>query len=122
MHDKTSSWENANFKMYPSPQKLNYLQKKVTPPPSLKQSQTLELNLNPFPKNPNPLWKILNPFWKNLNPAYPLKFFLTLLENVLTLLENLSCNHPKNLSPEYFLTPLKISHTPWKCLNPLNIS
>ena len=21
MHDKTSSWENANFKIYPSPQK-----------------------------------------------------------------------------------------------------
>ena len=34
MHDKTSSSENANFKMYPSPQKLNYLQKKVTHPPS----------------------------------------------------------------------------------------
>ena len=32
MHDKTSSWENANFKMYPSPQKLNYLQKKSYPP------------------------------------------------------------------------------------------
>ena len=33
MHDKTSSWENANFKMYPSPKKLNYLQKKSYPPP-----------------------------------------------------------------------------------------
>ena len=33
MHDKTSSWENANFKMNPSPQKLNYLQKKSYPPP-----------------------------------------------------------------------------------------
>ena len=31
MYDKTSSWENANFKMYPSPpppKKMNYLQKK----------------------------------------------------------------------------------------------
>ena len=29
MHDKTSSWENANFKMYPPSKKnLNYLQKK----------------------------------------------------------------------------------------------
>ena len=31
MHDKTSSCENANFKMYPPPpqkKKLNYLQKK----------------------------------------------------------------------------------------------
>ena len=34
MHDKTSSWENANFKMYSSPKKLNYLQKKVTHPPA----------------------------------------------------------------------------------------
>ena len=33
MHDKTSSWEKANFKMYPSSQKLNYLQKKSYPPP-----------------------------------------------------------------------------------------
>ena len=32
MHDKTSSRENANFKMYPSPQKLNYLQKSYPPP------------------------------------------------------------------------------------------
>ena len=34
MHDKTSSLENANLKMYPSPQKLNYLQKKSYPPPA----------------------------------------------------------------------------------------
>ena len=33
MHDKTSSRENANFKMYPSPKKLNYSQKKSSPPP-----------------------------------------------------------------------------------------
>ena len=34
VHDKTSSRENANFKMYPnSPQKLNNLQKKSYPPP-----------------------------------------------------------------------------------------
>ena len=32
MHDKTSSWENANFKMYPSPKKYNYLQNKSYPP------------------------------------------------------------------------------------------
>ena len=32
MHDKTLSYENANFKMYPSPKKLNYLQKKMNPP------------------------------------------------------------------------------------------
>ena len=32
MHDKTSSWENANFKMYPSPQKtLQFPEKKLTP-------------------------------------------------------------------------------------------
>ena len=35
MHDKTSSWENANFKMYPpTKKKLNYLQKKSYPPPA----------------------------------------------------------------------------------------
>ena len=51
----------------PPPKKMNYLQKKSPPPPrhhhpfpkiakpSLKQSQTLELNLTSFPKNPNPL-------------------------------------------------------------------
>ena len=34
MHDKTSSCENANFKMYPSPQKTELpLGKKLTPPP-----------------------------------------------------------------------------------------
>ena len=33
MHDKTSSCENANFKMYPSPQKMNYLPGKKLPPP-----------------------------------------------------------------------------------------
>ena len=31
---KKISLENANFKMYPYPQKLNYLQKKSYPPPA----------------------------------------------------------------------------------------
>ena len=41
MHDKTS-WENANFKIYPSPQKLNYLQKKRLPPPPGHHLKNLE--------------------------------------------------------------------------------
>ena len=41
MHDKTSSRKNANFKMYPfPPKKLNYLQKKVNPPPLTEKSRT----------------------------------------------------------------------------------
>ena len=37
MHDKTSSWKNANFKMYPSPPK-NWItpRKKLTPHHQLK--------------------------------------------------------------------------------------
>ena len=43
MHDKTSSRENVNFKMYPSPQKLNYLQKKSSsPPPATHHLKNLE--------------------------------------------------------------------------------
>ena len=33
MHDKTSSWENANFKMYPSPKKTELPPEKKLPPP-----------------------------------------------------------------------------------------
>ena len=35
MHDKTSSLENANFKMYPSPQKTELPPEKKLPPPPL---------------------------------------------------------------------------------------
>ena len=42
MHDKTSSLENATFKMYPSPQKLNTSSKKVTPPPGHGHLKNLE--------------------------------------------------------------------------------
>ena len=95
----------------PSRKNLNLPEKVLLPKnsitASLKQSQTLELNLNPFPKNPNPLWKILNPSWKNLNPLRA--------ENLTKPLNN-------SQPPEYFLTSLKISHTPWTFLNPLNIS
>ena len=41
MHDKTWSRENANFKMYPSPQKNELpLGKKLTPRPSPEKSRT----------------------------------------------------------------------------------
>ena len=33
MHDKTSSWENVNFKMYPSLQKTELSPEKKLPPP-----------------------------------------------------------------------------------------
>ena len=42
IHDKTSSWEIANFKMYPAPQKLNYLQKKSYLPPPGHNLKNLE--------------------------------------------------------------------------------
>ena len=75
MHDKTLSRENASFKMYPSQKKSDLSPEKKLPPPPPRPPppfpknsititetiSTLELNLNPFPKNPNPLLKILNP-------------------------------------------------------------
>ena len=35
MHNKTLSWENANFKMYPSPQKTELSPEKKSPPPAI---------------------------------------------------------------------------------------
>ena len=40
MHDKTSSWENANFKMYNSSQKTELPPGKSRPRPSTETSRT----------------------------------------------------------------------------------
>ena len=62
MHDKTSSWENANFKIYPSPPKPELSPEKKLPPP-----------------RPPTIWKISNTLtrntshWEYLNPMRNLK-------------------------------------------------
>ena len=71
MHHKTSSWENANFKMYPSPKKLNYAKKKVTPPPR----PPPEKSRTPWQETQvtgNILipWETLS-FWKNISLPPP---------------------------------------------------
>ena len=65
MHDKTSSWENANFKMYPSP-------KKAELPPE-KTSTTWKIS-NTLTRNSSH-WEYLNPMRKLLekySPSYSL--------------------------------------------------
>ena len=74
MHDKTLSWENANFKMYPSPQKLNYLQKKSYPPspppqPPPEKSRT-PCQETQVTGNILILWETLS-FWKNISLPPP---------------------------------------------------
>ena len=110
MHDKTSSWENANFKMYPSPQKLNYLQKKSYPPPR----PPPEKSRTPWQEtqvtgNILILWETLS-FWKNISlpppPAIKEKVNLSLQENEkISLLVKVS-------------TTLKLPQPLWKRLKP----
>ena len=67
MHDKTSSWENANFKTYPSPKNVITSRKKLPPPPG----HHLENLEHPGKKlvTGNILipWETLS-FWKNISP------------------------------------------------------
>ena len=93
MHDKTSSWENANFKMYPPPpqKKMNYLQKKVNPPATTwKISNILTRNSSH--------WEYLNPM-RNLKVLEKYQPPPTIKKENLNLLENItprkSFNHPK---------------------------
>ena len=67
MHDKTSSWENANFKMYPSPKKLKYLQKKINPLPPTEKSRTPWKETQVTGNILIP-WETLS-FGKNISPA-----------------------------------------------------
>ena len=116
--------------MYPSPKKLNYLQEKSypprPPPPLPKNSITITETISntrtkfqPLPEKSQPLVKNSQSLLKKSQPPPP-KFFSTLLKSVLILPENFTYNHPENLSkplnnsqpPEYYLTPLKILHTP----------
>ena len=86
MHDKTSSLENAIFKMYPSPKKLNYLQKKNypprPPPPLPKNSITITETISntrtksqPLPEKSQPLVKNSQSFLKKSQPPHPKIFF-----------------------------------------------
>ena len=81
MHDKTSSWENANFKMYPSPKNWITSRKKLPPPPpatNWKISNTWQIT--------QVTGNILIPretlsFWKNISlppPAIKKKISTTL--------------------------------------------
>ena len=71
MHDKTSSWETAHFKMYPSHKKLNYLQKKgyPLPPPPPEKSRT-PWQETQVTGNILILWETLS-FWKNISTPPP---------------------------------------------------
>ena len=57
MHDKTSSWENANFKMYPSPQKTEL-------PPEKSRTSWQETQVTGNVLIP---WETLS-FWKKYQP------------------------------------------------------
>ena len=110
MHDKTSSWENANFKIYPPP------------PPPKKKWITSRKKVNP----PATIWKISNiltrnsSHWEYLNPMRNLK----LLENYqppprhqkkenLNLQENEKTSLLVKVS-----TTLKLPQPLWKSLKP----
>ena len=66
MRDKTSSWENANFKMYPSPKKTELPpEKKLTPrrpPPEKSRTPWQETQVTGNILIP---WETLS-FWKNI--------------------------------------------------------
>ena len=110
MHDKTSSWENANFKMYPSLQKLNYLQKKSYPPPGHPPPEKSRTPWQETQVTGNILipWETLS-FWKNISlppPRHQKKENLNLQENEQTsLLVKVS-------------TTLKLPQSLWKRLKP----
>ena len=106
----------------PSRKNLNLPEKLLLPKNSITIIETISntrTKSQPLPEKSQPLVKNSQSLLKNLNPL-PSKIFSTLLDNVLTLPENFTCNHPENLTkplnnsqpPEYFLTSLKISHTP----------
>ena len=113
MHDKTSSWENANFKMYPSP------------PPKKKTPE-----LSPEKSSPRPptTWKISNTLtkntshWEYLNPMRNLK----LLEKYQpdpppppSKKENLNLQENEETSLLVKVsTTLKLPQPLWKSLKP----
>ena len=87
----------------------------------MKQSQTLELNLNPFPKNPNPCEKFSIPPEKISTP-YPLKTFSTLPENFTTTLKTWSKPLNNSQPPGIFLNPPENCTHLENFSTPLNIS
>ena len=109
-------------KFKPSRKNLNLPEKLLLPKNSITITETISntrTKSQPLPEKSQPLVKNSQSLLKKSQPPTP-KIFSTLLENVLTLPENFTCNHPENLTkplnnsqpPEYFLTSLKISHTP----------
>ena len=87
MHDKTSSRENASFKMYPSQKNLIYLQKKSYPPPRPpppfpKNSITITKTISntrtksqPLPEKSQPLVKNSQSLLKKSQPPTPYNIF-----------------------------------------------
>ena len=109
MHDKTSSWENANFKMYPSPQKLNYFQIKKLPPP-----------------RPPTTWKISNTLtrntshWEYLDPMRNLKL-LEKYEPPPPAIQKKNLNLQEREQTSLLVkvsTTLKLPQPLWKSLKP----
>ena len=108
MHDKTSSWENANFKMYPPPSQKNELppEKKLTPQPLPEKSRTswqeTQVTGNIWiPWETLSFWKIIRP-----PPRHQKKENINLQENEKTsLLVKVS-------------TTLKLPQPLWKSLKP----
>ena len=88
MHDKTSSWENANFKMYPSLKKTELSpEKKLLPPPLItttpsKNSITITETISntrtksqPLPEKSQPFVKNSQSLLKKSQPPIPPKIF-----------------------------------------------
>ena len=70
MYDKTSSWGNANFKMYPSLQKTELSPEKKIPPPPVtttpsKNSITITETISNTQTKSQPLPEKSQPFVKN---------------------------------------------------------
>ena len=92
MHDKTSSWENANYKMYPPPppqKKITELppEKKLTPQPPPEKSRTSWQETQVTGNILIP-WETLS-FWENISlppPRHQKKENLNLQENEKTSL------------------------------------
>ena len=120
MHDKTLSWENANFKMYPPPpppKKWITSRKKLTPQPPPEKSRTSWQETQVTGNILIP-WETLS-FWKNISlPPHPPP---SKTENL-----NLQENEKTSLLVKVSTT-LKLPQLLWKSLKPptwkvLNIS
>ena len=99
MHDKTSSWENANYKMYPPPpKKITELppEKKLTPQPPPEKSRTSWQETQVTGNILIP-WETLS-FWKNISlppPPAIKKKKISIYKKTKNITPCKSFNHPK---------------------------